>query len=206
MSIEENTHEENNPQADQSENSGDNAGSPEQNAEHDSADASAGEEAGDSEAAKLKSELAEMKDHYLRTAAELENVRRRSEKERSDLLKYGMEGFFKDLLPVLDSFDKALPEEVEQQENADQDQENGQSFKDGMVMVKRQLVQLLQKHGLEPVEAQGAVFDPNVHQAIQRVESAETDDEKVGTEFARGYTLNGRLLRPAMVSVLVPSK
>jgi molecular chaperone GrpE len=146
----------------------------------------------------LQAEVYELKDKYLRTMAEMENVRRRADKDRSDLIKFGMESFFKDLLVVLDSFEKAAPESQE----AD-GKEQGQ-FLEGIVLVKKQLNDVVAKHGLQKVEAEGTKFDPNIHQAIQKIEEDGATEETVGQEFATGYLLNGRLLRPSMVSVKVP--
>ena len=186
----------------------------------------------------LEQERNEWKDQALRAAAELENVRRRGERERSDLRKFGNESLLKDLLPVLDSFDQALPEasqndtaefspdhshsEAGQQANAKDTasknavlsdasssaspKESGsESYLQGMQMVKKQLHDVLAKHGLRSVASQGAPFDPNVHQAIQKENSSEVTVETIGQEYAKGYELNGRLIRPAMVSVLIPS-
>jgi len=151
-----------------------------------------------SETESLKADVADLKDKYLRTMAEMDNVRRRADKERSDLIKYGMESFFKDFLVVLDSFDKAAPEAQKA------DGTNLEQFVEGMVMVKKQLSDLVEKHGLQKIESADVVFDPNLHQAIQRVEEEGVKEEVVNQEFATGYLLNGRLLRPSMVSVKVP--
>jgi len=148
----------------------------------------------------LEQELGLYKDRYVRAVAEMENIRRRSEKERSDLLKYGLENTLKDLLPVLDSFELAVPSEAA---TPDAD-ETEKSFHAGVLMVKKQMLDTLKKHGLEQVEAKDKPFDPNFHQAIQRVESAEHKEETVAGEFQKGYVLNGRLIRPAMVSVFIP--
>ena len=72
-------------------------------------------------------------------------------------------------------------------------------------MVKRQILEVFQKHGLEPLNVKGVIFDPNLHQAIQRIDSTDVTVDTVKDEFAKGYLLHGRLLRPAMVSVLIPS-
>mgnify|MGYP001545447252 CR=1 FL=1 len=146
---------------------------------------------------RLKEEVEDYKDKFLRCMADMDNLRRRTEKEKSDYLKFGLESFFKELLPVLDSFDKALEPANDSSDNA--------SFRSGVENIHRQLVKSLEKSGLEPVKAAGEAFDPNVHQAIQKIDSAEVKDETVAEEYARGYLLNGRLLRPAMVSVFVPS-
>lgn len=137
---------------------------------------------------------------YLRALADLENVRRRSEREKSDLQKFVLESFLKDVLPVLDSFDKALAG------GGQDEQEQKESFVAGIKLVNKQLVEVLEKQGLSAVAAEGAKFDPNLHQAIQKVECKDTDEELVKEEYSRGYTLHGRLLRPAMVSVKVPAE
>ncbi len=151
----------------------------------------------DDEIARLAQESADLKDKYLRALAEMENIRRRAERDKAELSKYALERAFKDFLPVLDTLDKALPDDVTTTEDS-------ASVIEGMRMAKRQLVDSLKKHGLESITSAGTPFDPNVHQAIQRVDSSDVSVETVGNEFARGYLLNGRLLRPAIVSVLIP--
>ena len=155
------------------------------------------------ELTRLQTEAQDFKDKYMRVYAEMENIRRRHERDRADLIKYALENVFKDFLPVLDSLEKALPDDLS---NAPQGNGSGvgRSHYEGMLMVKRQLLDVCRKHGLEEISAAGSAFDPNVHQAIQRVESPDVRIETVGSEYAKGYLLNGRLLRPAIVSVLVP--
>lgn len=148
---------------------------------------------------RLREELKSAQDKYLRQVAELENYRRRSEREKSDLVRFGNEGLVKDLIPVLDSFSRAMSAGGGDEGNA-----ASEGLISGMEMVKQQLISALRRHGLEEVPAVGSKFDPNVHQAIQRIESDDCEGETVAQEFARGYLLNGRLVRPAMVSVTVP--
>ena len=148
---------------------------------------------------KISQELAEAKDRLLRTVAEMDNMRKRLEREKADFIKFSTESLLKDMIPVLDSFDKAVPSQ-----STDSQQADTASFRDGMMMVHKQLLAALAKHGLEPVEAVGKNFDPNFHQAIQRIESGDVTHEIVATEFMKGYALHGRLIRPAMVSVKVP--
>ncbi|MEY4631629.1 MAG: hypothetical protein RIQ81_1749 [Pseudomonadota bacterium] len=150
---------------------------------------------------KLREEVKSLQDRYLRQVAELENYRRRTEREKSDLLKFGNEGLVKDLVPVLDSFHQAMPAGGSEEARSTASVEGLIS---GMDMVRQQLMSALRRHGLEEVPAVGSKFDPNVHQAIQRIESDDCGVETVAQEFARGYLLNGRLVRPAMVSVTVP--
>jgi len=152
------------------------------------------------EVERLSKELAEMKDRLLRTVAEMDNMRKRLEREKAEFIKFSSESILKDMIPVLDSFDKALPTQSPQSGATD-----AGSFRDGMMMVHKQLLIALAKHGLEPVEAIGKTFDPNFHQAIQRIESGDVTQETVATEFMKGYALHGRLVRPAMVSVQVPA-
>jgi molecular chaperone GrpE len=150
----------------------------------------------------LKNELADIKSKYLRAAADLENIKRRHEKERQDLLKYGVESLLTDLLPVLDGFETAnsqvFTEEVIN--------ENPQALKikDGIDLIQKKLGDALEKHGLEVIAAANEPFDPNFHQAIQNIPSPDADQEVVGEVFANGYTLNGRVIRAAMVSVRIP--
>lgn len=152
---------------------------------------------------KSRDEARMFQDKYLRQAADLENYRRRTEREKSDLLKFAAENLVKDLIPVLDSFNQAAGAGREaSQENT----HDSSSLMEGMEMVRQQLLAALRKHGLEEVPAVGSGFDPNVHQAIQRIEDASCESETVAQEFAKGYLLNGRLVRPAIVSVTVPGK
>ncbi len=153
----------------------------------------------------MEGEIATYKDNYLRALSEMENQKRRMERERSDLLKYGNEKLLKDVIPVLDSFDKAFPSSGNLPEGKeDIEGVHDQQFYIGVQLVKKQLLEVLRTHGLEVVEAVDKKFDPNFHQAIQRVDSTDHEEEIVKDEFAKGYILNGRLLRPSMVSVFVP--
>ena len=140
-----------------------------------------------------------MKDRLLRNVAELDTMRKRLDRENADFIKYSSESILKDMIPVLDTFDKALSASSTHSESADT-----ASFREGMTMVHKMFLSALAKHGLEPVEAIGKTFDPNFHQAIQRIESSDVTEEIVATEFMRGYALHGRLVRPSMVSVKVP--
>lgn len=151
----------------------------------------------DSELERLAQEVADMKDRYLRTVAEMDNMRKRLEREKSEFIKFSNESILKDMIPVLDSLDKAVPGEQGLDPAV-------KSYREGVLMVQKQFLQTLAKHGLEPVEATDKPFDPNFHQAIQRIESGEVTIETVAAEFAKGYVLNGRLIRPSMVSVKVP--
>jgi molecular chaperone GrpE len=102
---------------------------------------------------------------------------------------------------VLDAFERAFPDQSQPQTAQEA---NDPSMVAGLEMVRKQLSTILSRHGLEAIDAKGKTFDPNLHQAIQRIDSEEVDAETVKDEFAKGYKLNGRLLRPTMVSVVVP--
>lgn len=146
------------------------------------------------EVVRVQQELAEAKDKFMRIAAEFENARRRWDRERADIHKYGLEQILQDLLPVLDSFEKATAE----------GQNGGEAILEGVKLVQKQLQDVLVRHGLCSVEAIGKPFDPQIHQAVHRSEG-DVDGDQVKEEYRKGYTLNGRLIRPAMVSVVVPA-
>ncbi len=145
-----------------------------------------------SECDRLETEKAELQDRLLRTRAEYENARRRAEKERSDFLQFAGMELVHDLLPVLDDFERAL-----KVEGATPD------YARGVDLIYQRLYETLKKMGLEPVRTGGLKFDPNLHEAVQRVETAEAEDQTILSEFQRGYNFKGRLLRPAMVKVAV---
>ena len=148
---------------------------------------------------KLTHEVESLNNKNLRLLAEMDNLKRRQAKESLELKKFANEKILEDFLPVLDSLDKALLEN-----NMTEDQGSSkESFLDGFKMVQNQALMVLKKFGLEKIEAKDASFDPNLHQAIKRDESSEVDSDTVGEVYAEGYTLSGRLLRPAMVSVVV---
>jgi molecular chaperone GrpE len=150
------------------------------------------EETLEAKVANLEDQLAESNDKYLRLVAEMENLRKRTSKEVLDARKFGLESFFNQILPVLDSFDQAI------QTLADHPEQ-----RDGVLMIQKNLLNILQAQGFSEIYPEGQAFDPHLHQAIQRVESSEVQTDTVTQVFAKGYLLNGRLLRPAMVSVAI---
>jgi molecular chaperone GrpE len=148
-------------------------------------------EAGDSEElARLKKERDALLDRLARLQAEFDNARKRATKEQQDYREYALAEALKSLLPIVDSFDRALASD-----------ESGPEFAKGIELINRQFHDALAKLGLQPVEARGQQFDPNLHQAVQMVESDEHQDHEVIDELQRGYKLKDRLLRPAMVRV-----
>jgi molecular chaperone GrpE len=130
-------------------------------------------------------------DKYLRTVADLENYKKRAIREKSDIIKYGNEELIKDILPFVDSLDRAL----------EHDTGDVQAFKDGVALIQDQLLSCLKKHGVERIETAGLNFDPNFHEALMQMESDKHEDNKIVSEMERGYLLNGRLLRPSKVCV-----
>jgi molecular chaperone GrpE len=140
----------------------------------------------------LVSEKAELGDRLLRARAEFDNARRRAERERSDFLQFASMDLVGDLVPVLDDFERALRVET-----------SDRNYAKGVELIYQRLFETLKKMGLEPIETAGRKFDPNLHQAVERVETADAEDQTILEEFQRGYNFKGKLLRPAMVKVAV---
>jgi len=137
-------------------------------------------------------------DKYLRERADLENYRRRVQKEKEDLMKYGNECLLLEILPVLDNMERALDHASEESLSA---------VIEGINITRNMLLSVLKKFGVEPIESKGVIFDSAFHQAMCQIEHDEIAPNTVIEEFQKGYMLNDRLLRPAMVSVAaVPKK
>lgn len=143
-------------------------------------------------------EAAENYDKYVRAVAELENIKKRAARDKTDAIKYGNENLIKDILPMVDSLDRAL-----KQTGNSGDLE---TFKKGLKLVQDQLLGCLEKHGVEQIKCIDRTFDPNVHEALFQIESGVHTDNQVVDELEKGYLLNGRLLRPAKVSVCKRAK
>ena len=146
----------------------------------------------DNAAAAVEQDLRDFKDRYVRTLADFENFRKRSEREKQDYFKYAMAGVIKDLLPVLDNFDRAL-------EHA----EEGDDFHKGVSLIYKQLFVGLRRHGLRIVDEAGVRFDPNIHEAVITEEDPNVPSHTVVAVLQKGYFLHDLLLRPAMVKVAV---
>lgn len=140
----------------------------------------------------LAREKAELADRLLYARAEFDNARRRFERERSDYLQFAAMDLVKQILPVLDDFERALKVET-----ADK------NYARGVELIYQRLYDSLKKMGLEPLAAKGQRFDPNQHQAVDRVQTGEAEDQTILEEYQRGYNFKGKLLRPAMVKVAV---
>jgi molecular chaperone GrpE len=144
-----------------------------------------------SEVEKLKSENALYLDRLARLQAEFENFRKRSVREQQEYRDYALSDSLKQMLPILDSLDRAL-----KLENV-----SAEDFHSGVELIDRQFHDVLARLGVEPIAAQGQLFDPSLHQAIQMVETEEVPDHHVIDELQRGYRLRDRVLRAAMVRV-----
>jgi molecular chaperone GrpE len=156
-----------------------------------SAEVSAAESAApDSELQRTKAERDSLLDRLARMQAEFENARRRTVKEQQDFRDYAAADAIKSLLPVLDSFDRALQVKSDPAE-----------FRNGVDLIYKQLQAALAKLSLQPIAAKGEPFDPRLHEAIEMVETTDVPDHQVIEELQRGYKLKDRLLRPSMVKV-----
>jgi molecular chaperone GrpE len=144
-----------------------------------------------SELQKLKVERDTLIDRLARLQAEFENARKRATREQQDFREYALTDAIKALLPILDSFERAL-----QTGSAEKSE-----FRGGVELIYRQLQDALLKFGLRPIPAKGEPFDPHLHEAVEMVDTTEAADHQVLEELQRGYKLKDRLLRPSMVKV-----
>ena len=141
----------------------------------------------------LKRQVADKQDRLLRALAEVDNVKRRTQREREDYVRYANEGLVRDLLPIVDNFDRALEAARATQEAA--------KVVEGVSLIQRELLKVLERVGVTRYSAVGERFDPNRHEATGRVVSANQPPDTVVAELGAGYMLNGRVLRPAQVLV-----
>ena len=142
------------------------------------------------EAAKKESEE-DSDTRYMRLMADFQNYKKRVEKEKKDLYSYANEKLVTELLDVLDNFERALEQET-----------SDENFKKGMEMIFKQLSNVLEKSGLAEIAALGEDFDPNVHNAVMTEETEDYESGKVSGVMQKGYTLNGKVIRPSMVKVV----
>ena len=148
----------------------------------------------DGDSASLETQVEELKEALIRSQADLQNVRRRAERDVENAHKYAVEKFVKDLLAVLDSMDRAL-ELAETTEGFDA------AMLEGTQMTHKLLLDTAAKHGVEPINPVGEAFDPQEHQAMSMVESADHEPNTVMAVMQKGYKLEGRVIRAAMVMV-----
>jgi molecular chaperone GrpE len=150
-------------------------------------------------AAALAKEAADLKDRLLRTLAEMENLRRRTEKEVSDARTYGVTNFARDILAVADSMERALKAlDAEIRDKADA---GVRALLDGVELTERELIKVMEKHGIARIEPQGQKFDPNLHQAMLEIPDPSVPSGTVVQVMQPGYTIGDRVLRPAMVGI-----
>jgi molecular chaperone GrpE len=146
------------------------------------------------EALEAKTLLAEEhRDRYLRAAAEFDNARKRAARERDEYTRYANESLLRELLPVLDNFERAL--------QSARNETTAAAVTAGVELIQRELLRVLEKFGVTSFTSVGQPFDPERHEAIARVPAQGQSEGTVVDETARGYLLNGRVLRPAMVTV-----
>lgn len=147
----------------------------------------------------LAKDAAEFKDKWLRSEAEMQNVRRRAEKEVADARTYGVSNFARDILAVADNMEramKALDDELREKADA-----GVKALLDGVELTERELVKVMEKHGVRRIEPQGQKFDPNLHQAMFEIPDPSVPSGTVVQIMQPGYTIGDRVLRPAMVGV-----
>jgi molecular chaperone GrpE len=145
------------------------------------------------ELAQTQEQVKIQQEQYVRALADMENLRKRHQREKEDLAKYGNEGLLREILPVIDNLERAL-------EHAEQGEGQG-GLMEGVQMTLNQFYQVLSKFGVEPIDAVGQTFDPAFHQAMGQLESADQPVNTVVQQMQKGYLLNQRLLRPAFVMV-----
>jgi molecular chaperone GrpE len=147
------------------------------------------------EAEKLKVELGDLNNKFLRMAADFDNYRKRQAQERENLLKYGAAETLTKLFTVLDTIERA--------NSAMENIEDAQTLKENYNVIFKQLWEVLQKCGLEKIETEGVEFDPNLHEAIMQTPTSEHPDHSIIAQLQTGYKLADRVLRPALVNVAV---
>ena len=141
----------------------------------------------------LKQENENLQNRVLRVQADFDNFRKRSRIEKEETAKYAVSGLVESLLPTFDNFERAL--------QASNDSKDFDSLVQGVEMVYRQLYETLSKEGLEPIEAKGTPFNPELHQAVMQVEEEGFESGIVVEELQKGYKYKGKVIRPAMVKV-----
>ena len=151
---------------------------------------------------KLNEEIVGLKDQRLRAIAELENFRKRAEKDQSDALKYGISNFAKEIINIRDNIERAQSSISDEAKN----NENIKSVIEGIDLIAQSVISTFEKIGIKKIESLNEKFDHNLHQAMMEIENEELEPGTIVQELIPGYTLHDRLLRPAMVGVSKKSK
>ena len=141
----------------------------------------------------LQEEYDKLHQQYIRLAADFDNYRKRQDQERESLLKFGTENALKKMLEVIDNFERG--------EKALQNVEDCQQVKDSFNLIHKQVVETLQKLGLEEIEAEGKEFDPNFHDAVMQTPTSEHEEHTIIAVLQKGYKMGEKVLRPALVNV-----
>ena len=150
--------------------------------------------------ASLEAKCRDLQDQYLRKAADFDNYRKRMIREKQEAIDYANTNLISDLLLILDDFDRAI------EAGKKAGEESAAAFMQGVMMIRSGLTSLLEsKYGLQYYEAQGQVFNPDIHEAVATNPSTEVTEPTVGAELQKGYKLKERILRPAKVMVLMPA-
>ncbi|WP_432409270.1 nucleotide exchange factor GrpE [Wukongibacter sp. M2B1] len=142
----------------------------------------------------LSKELEDYKNRFTRLSADFQNYKKRIEKEKSEIFKFGSEKIVTDILPVIDNFERAI-------QSAEGNNEESEGFFDGIQLIFKQLIDVLNKHGVEEIEAIEKEFDPNLHHAVMQDECGDVEANIITGVFQKGYTLNSKVIRPSMVKV-----
>jgi molecular chaperone GrpE len=146
-----------------------------------------------SELEELRRQLADKNDRLLRALAEADNIRRRAQRDREEAVRYAAEGLLRDLIPVLDNLDRALEAARAAGETS--------RIVEGVELIQREFLKVLERNGVTRYSALGQRFDPNQHEAIARIVSVDKEPDTVVGETVPGYSLRGRVIRPAQVAV-----
>ena len=140
----------------------------------------------------LEAEVQEKQERVLRLQADFENFRRRTRQEKEELSNVITQNLLKDMLPLVDNFERALQAGAQ----------DAASFQQGVEMIYKQFVAALQKNGLEVIPTEGQKFDPQFHQAVMRIQDESKEDDTIAAEMQKGYMVKGRVIRPSMVQVV----
>ncbi|MFC2161276.1 nucleotide exchange factor GrpE [Acidobacteriota bacterium] len=151
----------------------------------------------ETEIKRLKLEIKDLKEGYLRQMADKENLRKRLEREKTEYYQSALNEILTEFLNVLDNFERALQSETP---------DTTESFREGVEMIYKMYVSVLNKQGIQLIDIKNTKFDPRFHQAFSTEESSDVSEPMVGEEYQKGYTLHGRLFRPSLVKVVVPKK
>ncbi|WP_243183436.1 nucleotide exchange factor GrpE [Anaerosolibacter carboniphilus] len=143
---------------------------------------------------KKEEEVNDLNNRFMRLNADFQNYKKRVEKEKADIYQFGNEKFITDLLPILDNLERAYSSTNEEAMASD-------SIAKGVEMVIQQFKDILKKYGVEEIQAKGEEFDPNLHHAVMQEDHEDYESNRVIDVFQKGYTLNGKVIRPSMVKV-----